>query len=358
MGDAAVLQLVEVSRQFAPGERPAVNHVSFALAAGELLGLLGPSGCGKTTLLRLIAGFEPLQHGTITVAGQQIANARHSTPPEKRAIGMVFQDFALFPHLTLAQNVGFGLQGPAFPSAKARSLRTQEVIALVGLEGLEQRYPYELSGGQQQRVALARALAPQPVLILLDEPFSNLDVTIRSRLRQEVRQILKAADTTAIFVTHDQEEALAISDRVAVMYQGQLEQLDAPEQLYNQPQSRFVAQFVTQANFLSAELQDGVWQTEIGQFNVLSNPQPAAAKGELMVRQEDIQLIPDPTGTVVVCDRQFLGREQWYSLRTETGRQLQVRAAADQVIAIDTRVSLKVAPERLRVFLHKGSVSE
>lgn len=350
MGEATVLQLMEVSRQFSPGDQPAVNRVSFTLAAGELLGLLGPSGCGKTTLLRLIAGFEPLQQGRVVVAGQEIASATHSTPPEQRSIGMVFQDFALFPHLTLAQNVGFGLQGPAFPSAKAKALRTQEVIALVGLTGLEQRYPYELSGGQQQRVALARALAPQPVLILLDEPFSNLDVTIRSHLRQEVRRILKAADTTAIFVTHDQEEALAISDRVAVMYQGCLEQFDTPEQLYKQPRSRFVAQFVTQANFLPAQRQDDGWQTEVGTFGLMPSASPTLQQGELMVRQEDIQVQPDPAGIAVVYDRQFLGREQWYAIQTDTGRQLQVRTPADHVIPIDTRVRIEIAPERLQVF--------
>ncbi len=318
MGQSEILRLDTVTRQFSKHLSPAVNQVSFTLQPGELLALLGESGCGKTTLLRLIAGFEQLQSGTIKLNGQVVAGQGQWIPPEHRDVGMVFQDYALFPHLTIARNIAFGLTQPrrsGHPRYSPQKLREQvaDAIALVSLQGLEDRYPHQLSGGQQQRVALARALAPRPALILLDEPLSNLDAQVRLRLREEIRAVLKATGTAAVFVTHDQEEALSIADRVAVMRYGCIEQLDTPEALYQRPASRFVAEFVTQANFLPAQLQDAQWKTEVGCFHVQETLDiQNACFAELMIRQEDLHLEPDDSAPVVIRDRQFLGREHRY----------------------------------------------
>jgi iron(III) transport system ATP-binding protein len=357
MSAPPILHLDHLSKTFDRTAAPAVNQISLSLQSGEILGLLGPSGCGKTTLLRLIAGFEQPQSGQIQLAGQLIANAQMLIPPENRDIGMVFQDYALFPHLSVTDNVAFGLQHSKRThrqkiSAQHRAELTQATIALVGLSGLGDRYPHELSGGQQQRVALARALAPQPALILLDEPLSNLDVQVRSYLRQEIRSILKTAGTSAILVTHDQEEALSSCDRVAVMNQGQIEQLDSPEGLYQHPKSRFVAEFVTQANVLPAHLKNGDWQTELGPFFAQTQPQTTA---DLMIRQEDLQLVRDPTSRLVVRDRQFLGREYRYWIITPSGRSLYARSpveyhsAQNQIVAGDY-VKAIVNPNAIHVF--------
>ncbi|MBW4658367.1 MAG: ABC transporter ATP-binding protein [Drouetiella hepatica Uher 2000/2452] len=334
MNNPAILRLENVTHQFPQSSTLTVAGITLTLHQGDILALLGPSGCGKTTLLRLIAGFEQPQSGTIHLLGQPVARLGFATPPEKRNIGMVFQDYALFPHLTVAHNIAFGLQQRG-GAPQEQLKRVTEALALVGLKGMGDRYPHELSGGQQQRVALARALAPRPALLLLDEPLSNLDVQVRLHLRQEVRDILKATGTSGIFVTHDQEEALAIADQVAVMHQGCLEQWGTPETIYRQPNSRFVAEFVTQANFLPAFQQGEFWQTEIGQFmasqiavsQVMAGQHggSAAETGELMIRQEDLKLEPDPAGEVVVRDRQFLGREYCYRLQTASGQQLQAR---------------------------------
>lgn len=362
MTQSAILHLEGVTRQFAKAAQPAVSEVSLTLLQGEILALLGPSGCGKTTLLRLIAGFEPPQFGTITLADRAVAGSGNWLPPEQRDIGMVFQDYALFPHLTVAGNVAFGLKnrGRRSPSSSWSTDRVQEAIALVGLHGMEQRYPHELSGGQQQRVALARALAPRPTLVLLDEPLSNLDVQVRLYLRREVRDILKATGTSGIFVTHDQEEALTIADRVAVMRQGHIEQLGTPEDLYCQPRSRFVAEFVTQANFLSAQRQGGDWHCELGQFPIQPIHctceadwqicQTEAATGELLIRQEDLHLKPDPEGLLVVRDRQFLGRDYCYRLLTPGGQELLARTPRTTLLQPGDRVHPHIPPQTLRFF--------
>ncbi|NDJ17717.1 ABC transporter ATP-binding protein [Myxacorys almedinensis] len=342
MPQSVILHLDDVSKQFSGNW--VVQHVSLKLHQGELLGLLGPSGCGKTTLLRLIAGFEQPQNGTIDIAGQRVAGSNRWQPPERRDVGMVFQDYALFPHLNVAENIGFGL-GRDRQKTKER---ISEAIALVGLTGFEKRYPHELSGGQQQRVALARAIAPQPSLILLDEPLSNLDLQVRLRLRQEIRTILKATGMSAVFVTHDQEEALSLCDRVAVMRQGQVEQFDTPEAIYQTPASQFVAEFVTQANFLPATRQGDLWHTEIGAFKLSSAI--AHSSGLLMVRQQALALHPDETGTVVIRDRQFLGREHRYVVVTPSGQHLQVLSALHPQLAIDTPVKVQVNESNLQIF--------
>lgn len=338
-----ILSVEGVGKTFRGQSSPVLQKVSFNLAPGEILGLLGPSGCGKTTLLRIIAGFESPTTGTVYLKGDCVSGLDCLIPPERRHTGMVFQDYALFPHLTIADNIAFGLQNTS-PRLNRQQIqgRIAEVLNLVGLTGLEKRYPHELSGGQQQRIALARALAPKPNLILLDEPLSNLDVQVRQRLRHEIRHILKATGIAAIFVTHDQEEAMAISDRIGVMYGGNLEQIGTPEEIYRSPASRFVAEFVTQANFLPAQREGEIWATEFGQwplvFNQISVDLPAT--GEIMLREEEIELSPAPDSPVVVRDRQFLGREYRYCLETVAGHQIHARTSLQTVIPVGSKVNL------------------
>lgn len=373
MVQSMILRLEGVTKQFAQTTTPAVANVTLTLLQGDLLGLLGPSGCGKTTLLRLIAGFERPQVGTVAIAGRTVAGQGCWVPPEQRCLGMVFQDYALFPHLTVAENVAFGLrhslvrEGTRRPTGDAINRRENaaKMIALVGLEGLENRYPHELSGGQQQRVALARALAPQPALILLDEPLSNLDVQVRLRLREEVREILKATGTSGIFVTHDQEEALSIADQVAVMRQGRLEQIGTPEDIYSNPTSRFVAEFVTQANFLPAKLKGQLWETEVGCFDVaassgtpLIDTPVGSDTGDLMIREEDLILKPAKVDApVVIRTRRFLGREYRYCLETPSGKEIHARTTVETVLPVGTRVHLAVAEQAIRVFPSDQAVS-
>lgn len=348
MNQSTILHIENITKQFAKTTIPAVESVTLTLPQGDIIGLLGPSGCGKTTLLRLIAGFEEPQAGTIKIDGRIVAGGGGNwIAPEQRDIGMVFQDYALFPHLTVTKNVAFGLHNSRKKALFNTQKRTAEVIALVGLQGLENRYPHQLSGGQQQRVALARAIAPQPALVLLDEPLSNLDVQVRLRLRQEVRDILKNTGTSGVFVTHDQEEALSISDWVAVMQHGRLEQFGTPEAIYKEPTSRFVAEFVTQANFLKAQRQGDLWETEVGCFKASTHE--SFECGELMIRQEDLILKADDQATVVICGRQFLGREHSYSLLTPSGRKIFARMTCSTALSIGTKVSLSVE-HPLRVF--------
>jgi len=346
----AILHLDQVTRRYQAGTA-AVDRVTLTLMQGELLALLGPSGCGKTTLLRLIAGLEAPDAGAIVLAGRPVAGPGGWVPPERRNLGMVFQDYALFPHLTVAQNVGFGLDRLRKQAPNQVRDRVAEAIALVGLEGLEKRYPHELSGGQQQRVALARAIAPQPALILLDEPLSNLDARVRQRLRQDVRAILKQAGASAVFVTHDREEAMAIADRVAVMRQGQLEQIDTPEGLYWQPASRFVAGFVAETNFLAATRSPTGWQTELGPIALdrVSSP-PEADRVELAIRQTDLQLLPDSHGDGYLLERQFLGREYAYRVKLPNGHLLQVVTDWRTQLEPGDRVRVEIVSSRLRAF--------
>lgn len=352
MNSPVILTITALSKQFAEQSDPAVDQVSTMLHQGEILGLLGPSGCGKTTLLRLIAGFERPQSGTIMLAGRTVCSDGVWVPPERRDVGVVFQDYALFPHLTVLDNVSFGLKTLARRGKLAKEHVREEArraIALVSLSGYEKRFPHELSGGQQQRVALARAIAPRPSLILLDEPFSNLDVQVRVFLRQEVREVLKSVGTTGVFVTHDQEEALSISDRLAVMRAGRLEQLGTPEEVYRSPRSYFVASFVTQANFIPAERAGDLWKTPLGSFPVSADG-PDFSRGELMVRQEDLKLSPDPAGGLVVRDRQFLGREYCYTLSTSNEKILHARTSIGQRLEVGQTVHGQVITQAPVVF--------
>ena len=347
MNPASILQIEDLCKVFATNPTPALSHINFQLQQGEILGLLGPSGCGKTTLLRLIAGFETPSTGHVALNGRIVSAPDFNTPPERRNTGMVFQDYALFPHFNIADNIAFGLRHRHQKlSKKEIKQRIEETLTLVGLAGLEKRFPHELSGGQQQRIALARALAPRPALILLDEPLSNLDVQVRHHLRQEIRQIIKASGISAIFVTHDQEEALAISDRIAVMRAGKLEQLGTPEEIYTQPSSRFVAEFVTQANFLPAKMCGDTWETEIGTFRVAVVPQADIAEGELMVREEELTLVPQSEAPVIVRERQFLGREYRYCLQTDSGKYLHARTGIQTMVPVGSRVEVKVQTDK------------
>lgn len=257
-----VLSLENVSKQF--GVQSAVSDLSLTVYENELLTLLGPSGCGKTTTLRLMAGLERPSAGKVRLGGSIVAGGSTFKEPEDRGVGIVFQDFALFPHLSVGENIEFGLteMGP-----QKKQERVTELLDLVGLSGYEDRNPDQLSGGERQRVALARSLAPEPEILLLDEPFSNLDVRLRVEMREEVRRILKNAGVTTVSVTHDQEEALSLSDRVAVMQDGQVEQIGRPEAVFEHPESRFVASFLGKASFLSGQINDGRLQTPIGTYS-------------------------------------------------------------------------------------------
>jgi len=283
------------------GSLAVVKDVSFTVAPGSILALLGSSGCGKTTVLRLIAGFEQLDHGTIEIEGQLVTGDNVNIAPEKRRAGMVFQEYAIFPHLSLAQNIGFGLSG-----GRGKEQRVQELLSLVGLAGMGDRMPHELSGGQQQRVALARALAPSPAVLLLDEPFSNLDTTLRVEVRQEVKDLLKRSGTTAVFVTHDQEEALFLGDEVAVMNNGCLEQIGLPAEIFHQPRTRFVAQFVGQTDFISGCVTDRGVETPLGILRQ-SLSLPLGTAVDVAVRPDDVKLLADAGGNARILARQFLG---------------------------------------------------
>lgn len=361
-----VLSCKNVTKHFSSTAMPAVDGVTLELKKGELLGLLGPSGCGKTTLLRLVAGFETPETGEICLAGMGVCGGGLWVPPERRHVGVVFQDYALFPHLSVVENVSFGLKQLArrgqLPKKQIKELAS-EAIALVGLAGMEGRFPHELSGGQQQRVALARALAPRPPVVLLDEPFSNLDVQVRLRLRQEVRDILKNVGASGIFVTHDQEEALAIADKVAVMQDGKLVQLDTPERIYQSPGSRFIAEFVTQANFLPVARVDDGWMTELGRLERVPCPmadglEVPCGDGDLMIGQEDLRVVADEEGVLLVKGRQFLGREYQYSLLMPSQAVLQVRMPVVGRFEVGDRVSVVVDWERMRFFPRDGGPVE
>ena len=347
----AVLTIENVWKHYFPGQ-DVLQDLSLQLGEAELLGLLGISGSGKTTLLRLIGGFEKPNRGRILIRDRVVAGPDCWVPPEQRQVGVVFQDYALFPHLTLQQNVAFGLKQSKLGRSEVRD-RVLQTIELVGLLDFCDRYPAELSGGQQQRVALARALAPRPQLILLDEPFSNLDASIRYRLRLQVREILQKAQIAGVFVTHDQEEALSISDRVAVLHKGRMEQCDCPEVLYRSPKTRFVAESVTQANFVSARRTHQGWQSEIGLLNV-DLPQISTERNptepdraDVMIRQEDFCLVPDTDSEVYVRGRQFLGHEAMYCLQLPSGQELHVRQLDDpHPIETGTHIRLEVKCDR------------
>jgi iron(III) transport system ATP-binding protein len=328
-------------------EHRVVQHLDLQLNAGDIGCLLGPSGCGKTTTLRAIAGFEPVLEGDITLAGECLSRPGFTLAPEKRRIGMVFQDYALFPHLSVADNVAFGIR-----KHPDRERVIDELLELVNLGSLGKRYPHELSGGQQQRVALARALAPEPRLLLLDEPFSNLDGELRRRLSHEVRDILKARGTSAILVTHDQEEAFAVSDKVGVFNQGALEQWDTPYNLYHQPRTPFVAGFIGQGYFIRGQRLDRTSvQTELGVIHGSSmDLEPEVEAVSVLLRPDDIVPASDSELKARVIGKTFLGAATLYRLRLPSGTLLQAIFPSHADHAPEEDVGIRVAAEHLVVF--------
>ena len=331
-----------------------VENLNLHLNAGDIGCLLGPSGCGKTTTLRAIAGFEPLDGGEIRLADQLISRKGFTLAPEKRRIGMVFQDYALFPHLSVAQNVAFGIrQHPDCARICA------ELLELVKLSGLGQRYPHELSGGQQQRVALARALAPEPHLLLLDEPFSNLDGELRRRLSQEVREILKLRGTSAILVTHDQEEAFAVSDHIGVFNKGGLEQWDTPFNLYHEPLTPFVASFIGQGYFIRGQMltPDSV-HTELGVIRGNRAYQwPNGSSVDVLLRPDDIVYAPDSPLQARIIGKTFLGAATLYRLQLPTGSHLEAIFPSHVDHLPGQTVGISVAADHLVAFAVPGSVA-
>ncbi len=333
------IQVEGVAKSY--GATEAVAGVDLAIAEGELVTVLGPSGCGKTTLLRLIAGFEVPDDGAVVVAGETVAGPGCWVPPERRRIGMVFQDYALFPHLRVRGNVAFGLVRHA---TEDRDRLTQRTLELVGLQHKADRYPHELSGGERQRVALARALAPEPAIVLLDEPFSSLDATLRADLRREVELILREAGAAALLVTHDQEEALALGDRLAVMRAGKIVQVGRPEEVYARPAGRWAAQFVGEVNVLSGAADGRRVETELGVLDLVS-----AATGSVNValRPEQLQLSADHTPNAEVVGREFRGHDVLYRLRHEGGRRLVVQLPSLELFEVGAQVFVRPVPSAL-----------
>ncbi|MCC7328099.1 MAG: ABC transporter ATP-binding protein [Burkholderiales bacterium] len=337
------------SLQHAYGTHRVVRGMDFGLDPGRIGCLLGPSGCGKTTVLRCLAGFEPVQGGEILLSDRVVSSPGMQVPPERRGIGMVFQDYALFPHLTVARNISFGLS--RMPAAEANS-RTLAMLELVGLSQVADVYPHELSGGQQQRVALARALAPAPNLLLLDEPFSNLDVDLRERISAEVREILKSAGITAILVTHDQHEAFALADEIGVMKDGAIEQWDSAYNLYHRPRTRFVADFVGQGVFLRGVAEgEGQLATELG---MLEGEWPMQiAKGDavdLLLRPDDIVHDDASPWHAEVHAKAFRGSEFLYTLKLTSGTRVLCLVPSHHNHAIGERIGIRLAIDHVVAF--------
>ncbi len=332
-----------------------VHGLSFALARGEIGCLLGPSGCGKTTVLRAIAGFESLLDGHIALGGRELSNARHTAAPETRQVGVVFQDYALFPHLSVWDNIGFGLRKLRMAERKARIDR---LLLLVGLGSHARQYPHELSGGQQQRVALARALAPQPDLLLLDEPFSNLDVDLRERLALEVRDILKELGTTAVLVTHDQHEAFAIADHIGVMQDGAIVQWDTAYNLYHKPGNRFVADFIGQGVFTPGviDLSSQQVNIELGSLPLWQGVDVCATDGkdtdqvDVLLRADDV--IHDDASPLQaeVVRKAFRGAEFLYTLRLPSGQKLLALVPSHHDHAIGERIGIRLGADHVVTF--------
>ncbi len=325
MSKKQIITLKSVTKRY--GDVLAVDDVSISVQHGDVLVLLGSSGCGKTTTLRLIAGLEQPDGGSIWLDGRCVAGKNTWIPPEARKIGMVFQDYALFPHLTSGENIAFPLNRA---TKRERRERVRELLALVGMEGMDDRYPHQLSGGQQQRIALARALAPRPAVVLLDEPFSNLDAFRRKQVREEVRQILKQAGATGIFVTHDQEEAMRIADVVAVMQEGRVLQVGQPPKLYRHPEHPAVANFLGEVNRLPGTADGDTIQTALGELPLF---RPAQGTVEALIRPEAIVLNHHAPPNATVTSVRFYGYYQMATLELADDTTLQARVWAQVTLA-------------------------
>ncbi|WP_309124575.1 ABC transporter ATP-binding protein [Arthrobacter sp.] len=333
------LTLEGISRRY--GGVSAAKALDLTVAAGELVTVIGPSGCGKSTMLRLIAGLERPDSGSISIAGEVVADRRRFQEPERRRVGLVFQDHALFPNLTVARNVAFGVN--RLP-AREREQRVAEVLELVRLNHLAARYPHELSGGEQQRVALARALAPRPAVVLLDEPFSSLDETLRGRVRSDIVAVLQETGTTSLLVTHDQTEALSVGDRVVVMRDGVIEQADTPERVFEQPSTRFVASFMGDADFLPANVHNALLTCEIGVVSTVPGWANCDVDVDVVLRPHEVALALDPSASAQVVSQEYRGAFVLHHVRLASGRTLRSWQPHHVRYAPGTRVSVTVAP--------------
>lgn len=345
--DTVLLQLNNIRQAY--GAQVVIHNLSLQLRKGQIGCLLGPSGCGKTTALRCIAGFERVAAGEIVLNGTSVSSSSIFVPPERRRIGMVFQDYALFPHLDVAANIGFGLHRL---TQAERERRVEELLHVVHLASVAKKYPHELSGGQQQRVALARALAPKPDLLLLDEPFSNLDVSLRERLSMEVREIIKNQGITAILVTHDQAEAFAIADVIGVMDRGEIQQWDTAFNLYHRPANRFVANFIGQGVFVPGKVIDA-HQVEI-ELGVLKGAIPqhceAGCRVDVLLRPDDI--VHDDTSPMqaTVIHKAFRGAEILYTLRLASGVKVLALVPSHHDHAIGGKIGIKLEADHIVAF--------
>ncbi len=346
MSAEPLIALDHISLIYPGNISPAITDISFSVCEGDLVAILGPSGCGKTTVLRVIAGFERPTQGQVSISGKLVASPNAWVEAENRGVGMVFQDYALFPHLTVMQNVAFGLRHST-PHSQHEKVR--EVLTLVGLGGFESHYPNALSGGQQQRVALARALAPRPAVLLLDEPFSNLDPDMTERMREELLEILERTGSTSILVTHDHEEALDMADNVAVLNTGRLEQLGTPDEIYHTPTTEFVADFVGQADFVPGQISKGKVVTEVGIFENVRKIQEQT-RVLVMIRPDDVRIRPCETASAQVLRRHFRGSENLYRVLLPSGQLLYSSESSTAVYPVGTTVEVHVETIHTVVF--------
>jgi iron(III) transport system ATP-binding protein len=326
-----------------------LKAVSFTLKPGKIGCILGPSGCGKTTVLRAIAGFEPAYGGRILIDQVEVSSRDYCVATEKRNIGMVFQDFALFPHLSVADNVRFGLK--SWPSREQKE-RVQELLAMIGMPAYGQAFPHQLSGGQQQRVALARAMAPRPGILLMDEPFSSMDVDLREQLAREVRNILKQENVTAILVTHDQNEAFAVADEICVMNDGRIQQQDSGYNLYHRPVNRFVADFIGQGVIIPATVEnEHSVRTELGCIN--GEVPPGSEKGsqvDVLIRPDDVVHDDSSSDTAIVVEKSFRGADFLYFLRMDSGIEVLCLAPSHHNHKINERIGIRLNVDHLVIF--------
>ncbi|MBM4122029.1 MAG: ABC transporter ATP-binding protein [Nitrospira sp.] len=340
-----VLELRKVTCVYEKGQS-AIADISLSAREGEILCLLGPSGCGKTTTLRVIAGFEPVAAGEVYLGGRLVSSPDLLMPTEARRVGMVFQEYALFPHLRVTENIAFGLH---HLPADQRHAQVQTMLSMIGLTGLERRFPHELSGGQQQRVALARALAQKPVILLLDEPFSNLDPDMTGRMREDLHNLLMHTKTTAVLVTHDHDEAFAMADRIAVLNNGRIEQFDTPEAIYHTPATPFVADFVGQADFIPGLVQNGKVVTEIGEFPNQAGYQ-GGTKVVVMIRPDDVHIVPQEECSARILARQFRGSENLYTIGLPSGHIVHSSETSTSVYPVGTPVEIQVVATHTVLF--------